>query len=109
MGSKRIWFNKLVWRSRLILIASILSFVNAFASAQWAPLAKDADAEQRISWWREARFGMFLHWGVYAIPARGEWVQWQEQIPVEEYAKLAAQFKPTHFDPDAWAARWGIR
>lgn len=104
MGSRRIWFNKSGQRSRLFLIASILSFVNAFASAQWAPLAKDADAEQRISWWREARFGMFLHWGVYAIPGRGEWVQWQEQIPVEEYAKLAEQFKPAHFDPDAWAA-----
>jgi len=91
-------------RRGLVLIASILSFMNALASAQWAPLAKDADAEQRISWWREARFGMFLHWGVYAIPGRGEWAQRNEQIPVNEYAKLADQFKPEHFDPDAWAA-----
>jgi len=91
-------------RLNLVLIACILSLVNAPASAQWAPLAKDADAEQRISWWREARFGMFLHWGVYAIPGRGEWAQWNEQIPVAEYAKLADQFKPEHFDPDAWAA-----
>lgn len=91
-------------RRNLVLIASFLTLVNALASAQWAPLARDADAEQRISWWREARFGMFLHWGVYAIPGRGEWVQWQEQIPVDEYAKLAEQFKPEHFDPDAWAA-----
>jgi len=91
------------YRRNLVLIASILTFVNASAIAQWAPIAKDADAGQRISWWREARFGMFLHWGVYAIPGRGEWVQWQEQIPVGEYAKLADQFKPEHFDPEAWA------
>lgn len=91
-------------RRGLVLIVFLLSLVNGFAHAQWAPLAKDANAEQRIAWWREARFGMFLHWGVYAIPGRGEWVQWSEQIPVGEYAKLADQFKPEHFDPDAWAA-----
>jgi alpha-L-fucosidase len=91
-------------RRGLALITFVLLFVNALAGAQWAPLTKDADSEQRISWWREARFGMFLHWGVYAIPGRGEWVQWSEQIPVGEYAKLADQFKPERFDPDAWAA-----
>jgi len=74
------------------------------ASAQWAPNATDDKAEQRVAWWREARFGMFLHWGVYSIPARGEWVQWDEQIPVGEYAKLADQFHPDKFDADAWAA-----
>ena len=58
--------------------------------------------QDRLSWWRNARFGMFIHWGLYAIPGRGEWVQWNEQIPVEEYAKLADQFNPTQFDPDAW-------
>ncbi len=59
--------------------------------------------ESRIKWWREARFGMFIHWGIYAIPGRGEWVQWNEQIAVKEYAKLADQFKPSNFNPDAWA------
>ena len=62
-----------------------------------------ADAESRIEWWREARFGMFIHSGLYAIPGRGEWVQWNEQIDVKEYAKLADQFKPSNFNPDAWA------
>jgi alpha-L-fucosidase len=92
-------------KCRFALFASILFLMTgSLARAQWVPLAKDADAENRISWWREARFGMFLHWGVYAIPGRGEWVQWDEQIPVSEYAKLADQFKPEHFNPDAWAA-----
>lgn len=71
--------------------------------AQWAPMATDANAANRIDWWRQARFGMFLHWGVYSIPGRGEWVQWNEQIPVEQYAGLANQFNPQHFDPNAWA------
>ena len=54
--------------------------------------------------WREARFGLFMHWGLYAILERGEWVQWNEQIPVEEYAKLADQFTPANFDAKAWVA-----
>ncbi|MGA3263105.1 MAG: alpha-L-fucosidase [Terracidiphilus sp.] len=61
------------------------------------------DAAARIAWWRDAKFGLFMHWGVYSIPGRGEWIQWQEQIPVDEYAKLADQFHPDKFDPDAWA------
>ena len=65
-------------------------------------VAGAADKE-RIDWWREARFGMFVHWGLYSIPGRGEWVQWNEQIPVDEYAKLAQQFKPKAFDANAWA------
>ena len=72
--------------------------------AQWAPLASDANAQKRIAWWREARVGLFMHWGVYAIPGRGEWVQWSEQIPVSEYAKLMTQFHPDHFNADRWAA-----
>ncbi|MGC9199942.1 MAG: alpha-L-fucosidase [Acidobacteriaceae bacterium] len=72
--------------------------------AQGAPIAADANAAARIQWWQQARFGMFLHWGVYSILGRGEWVQWNEQIPVSEYAKLADRFDPKHFDPNAWAA-----
>jgi len=71
--------------------------------AQWAPLATDANAAKRIEWWREARFGLFIHWGLYAIPARGEWVQWNEQIPRTEYAKLMAAFRPEHFSAEKWA------
>jgi alpha-L-fucosidase len=55
-----------------------------------------------MAWWTEARFGMFIHWGVYAIPARGEWVMYQEHIPHEEYAPLARRFDPKKYDPDAW-------
>ncbi|MFO7697476.1 MAG: alpha-L-fucosidase, partial [Anaerolineae bacterium] len=47
---------------------------------------------EHMRWWLDARYGMFIHWGLYAIPARGEWVMHQEHIPHEEYAPLAAQF-----------------
>ena len=83
----------------------LLVFLAASTCAlpQSAPMVTDKDAEARIAWWRDAKFGLFMHWGVYSIPGRGEWVQWQEQIPVDEYAKLADQFHPDKFDPNAWA------
>jgi alpha-L-fucosidase len=88
----------------ILLGMTTLLGVTTVAKAQSAPMVTDADAAQRIAWWRDAKFGLFMHWGVYSIPGRGEWVQWQEQIPVDEYAKLADQFHPDKFDPDAWAA-----
>lgn len=60
------------------------------------------NASERMSWWHIARYGMFIHWGVYAIPARGEWVMYQEHIPHQEYAPLAAEFNPRRYEPDAW-------
>jgi len=59
------------------------------------------DAE-RMKWFHDARFGMFIHWGLYSIPARGEWAMHQEKIPAEEYAPLARRFRPRNFDADAW-------
>jgi len=59
--------------------------------------------EERMRWFNEARFGMFIHWGLYSILARGEWVMYQERIPAEEYAKLADQFNPKCFDANRWA------
>ena len=56
----------------------------------------------RMQWWQEARFGMFIHWGVYSLPARGEWVMYQEHIPRQEYAPLADKFTARRYDPDAW-------
>ncbi len=68
--------------------------------------------DQRMSWWREARFGLFIHWGVYAVPAGthegraieniGEWIMHYGKIPVVEYKKYAADFNPTQYDPEAW-------
>ena len=60
--------------------------------------------EERMKWFHQARFGMFIHWGLYSIPARGEWVMFLERIPAEEYAELAKKFNPKKFDADAWAS-----
>ena len=59
---------------------------------------------EHMQWWHEARYGMFIHWGVYSIPARGEWVMYQEHIPADEYAPLAKRFAPKEYDPDQWVA-----
>ena len=66
----------------------------------------------RLDWWRDARFGLFIHWGLYAIPAGewhgqpipgiGEWIMLRARIPVHEYEQLARQFNPVSFDADAW-------
>ena len=59
--------------------------------------------EARMQWFRQARFGLFLHWGLYAIPARGEWVRSTEQMPEEMYLPFFDEFTAGDFDPRAWA------
>lgn len=69
--------------------------------------------DQRMKWWREARFGMFIHWGVYSVPAGvwngtnvtrsgAEWIMNRGRIPVADYQKLPAQFNPEKFNADEW-------
>jgi len=69
--------------------------------------------DARMAWWREARFGMFIHWGVYAVPAgmwkgqkvptsAGEWIMLYGAIPCAEYQALAKQFNPVRYDADEW-------
>ncbi len=53
-------------------------------------------------WWFEKRFGMFVHWGLYAIHGRHEQEQWRYRVPRAEYEKLAAQWNPVKYNPDAW-------
>jgi len=59
--------------------------------------------KEYLKWFLEARFGMFIHWGIYAIPARGEWVKQQESIPEWQYQSYFDTFNPIHYDPAAWA------
>ena len=58
---------------------------------------------QRIAWFQEARFGMFIHWGLYSIPARGEWVRSQERMSAEDYQTYFDEFDPKDYDPKTWA------
>jgi len=65
--------------------------------------AGDSNREQRMQWWHEARFGMFIHWGLYSTLGRHEWVMEDEGIPVAEYEQLARNFKPKPNGARAWA------
>ncbi len=58
---------------------------------------------ERTRWFLQDRFGMFIHFGLYAIPARGEWVRSTEQISVEDYQPFFDEFNPTEFDAKQWA------
>jgi alpha-L-fucosidase len=83
-------------------------------SARCADLPKETikHRDARMAWWRDARFGMFIHWGLYAIPAGawngesidgiGEWIMDRANIPVDEYEPLAGQFNPTKFNAVEW-------
>ena len=68
--------------------------------------------DARMAWWREAKFGMFIHWGVYSVPAGyyhgkpvpgiGEWIMNRGKIPMAEYQQFAKQFNPVKFNADDW-------
>lgn len=58
--------------------------------------------EKRMQWFVQARFGMFIHWGLYAVPARGEWVRSNERMPEEKYMPFFREFDPSAAEPKAW-------
>ena len=59
---------------------------------------------QAVQWWQEARFGIFVHWGLYSVHGRDVWTMYNEQTPLDEYRRLADEFVPRHYDPEQWAA-----
>ena len=63
----------------------------------------NSEIAKRTKWFMEARFGMFIHWGLYSIPARGEWVRSHEKMSIEEYEKYFHLFDPSDYDPRQWA------
>src|SRR5688572_14547839 len=103
----------------VFLILVITSFSGSLAREEGAakPIRASApestaERDQRMKWWREARFGMFIHWGLYAVPAGeykgqrskriGEWIMEWANIPRAEYEKFAPQFNPVKFDAREW-------
>lgn len=89
-------------RNRINLSSALLCLLPAlFAPAR----AEDGDAKaaEAKAWFQDAKFGLFIHWGVYSVLGKGEWVMENDKIPIAEYQKLPARFKPTQFDAEAWA------
>ncbi len=68
-----------------------------------SPAPADFRPPDRLAWWTEARFGMFIHWGLYALPARHEWVKKDERLTNEEYEKYFRLFDPDLYNPRDWA------
>ena len=69
-----------------------------------------AQKEQRMKWWKDARFGLFIHWGLYSVPAgvwgsdtnHAEWIRTTAKIPIHEYEKFVQEFNPVKFNADQW-------
>src|ERR1017187_7380658 len=90
---------------RLTLVVAALTTVQSVAAQ---PMTQD----QKMQWFREAKFGLFIHWGLYCIPAGewkgqpiagiGEWIMNRAKIPVKEYEQLATQFNPVKFNAEEW-------
>jgi alpha-L-fucosidase len=104
----RIYSAKISGMRMRTKTAILMAMIMAGAGAAQAAQSK----AERLTWWRDARFGMFIHWGLYAIPAGewkgqeipgiGEWIMNHAKIPVSEYEQLAKQFNPVRFDADEW-------
>ncbi len=93
----------------LLAIAMALICSGTFAQKNYLQESK-ADKAKRMQWWEDATFGMFIHWGLYAVPAGeyngkgggAEWIMETHKIPVPAYEKFARQFNPQQFDAKEW-------
>jgi alpha-L-fucosidase len=110
----RTMMTRLLSRGLLALAAASLVTSNLRAADSPDPYADETPAQRaaRMQWWHEARFGMFIHWGVYSVPAGtykdkriggiGEWIMNNGKIPVADYREYAKQFNPVKFNADEW-------
>ena len=88
---------------RLLLIACLTSLVFQLQAQNKIWEETEQEKEERLAWWTNDRFGLFIHWGLYALPARHEWVRNRERITNEAYQKYFEQFNPDLYDPAEWA------
>jgi alpha-L-fucosidase len=88
-------------RIAALLLGFALLVAPVAAEEAYKPTPENLKARE---WFQDAKFGMFIHWGVYSVLGDGEWVMNNKKIPVAEYEKLPAQFNPTEFNADEWVA-----
>jgi alpha-L-fucosidase len=79
---------------RVLILSAFICWSSTAVAQSYQPSESNLKARQ---WFQDAKFGMFIHWGVYSVPGRGEWVMENEKIPIVEYEKFAPQFNPTEF------------
>lgn len=82
-------------------IAASAAASQALRAAPYQPSQANLKARQ---WFQDARFGLFIHWGVYSVLGKGEWVMNNDKMPSAEYEKLPPRFNPVKYDPAAWVA-----
>ncbi|HEX8520794.1 MAG TPA: alpha-L-fucosidase [Tepidisphaeraceae bacterium] len=92
-----------------LLLALVAFFISPLLAADPLTTAHETDEQfmQRTAWWRQAKFGMFIHWGIYAVPADSskgvaEWYMHDHQVQVKDYEPFAKQFNPAEFDARKW-------
>lgn len=85
------------------LITSLIFIFNLSAQSQNLFNETAEQKKERMAWWVNDRFGMFIHWGLYSLPARHEWVRNKEQISNEDYQKYFDNFNPDLYNPREWA------
>ena len=92
---------------KVLLFGWLLLFCSQYLIAQEKKIWDETqeEKEKRMEWWTEARFGMFIHWGLYAQAARHEWVKKRERISDADYQKYFEMFNPDLFDPTEWAKK----
>ena len=89
-------------KSKPMMDRVTLSFAAATPGRVVNPVPLNAPRADRAAWMDDAKFGLFIHWGLYSQMGQGEWVMYQKKIPLAEYAKLATTFNPVKFDADKW-------
>ena len=92
-------------KTRTFTITSLMVLLLIISQMAPAQLPKETEPQktQRMKWWTDARFGMFIHWGLYALPARHEWVKNRERITSEQYQKYFEMFNPDMYNAKEWA------
>jgi len=118
--------SKLSITKKITIAVLLTAIICGTGHAAYPPMTKTGQADsawpykdetpaqraERMGWWRDARFGMFIHWGVYSVPAGtykgeqvrgiGEWIMKRAEIPVDVYKDYAKDFNPVNYDPEAW-------
>ncbi len=94
-------------KRQLLILLAIFTFTTGFSQKNYVPTKENLENRE---WFQDAKFGLFVHWGVYSVMAGGgdhgiaEWIMNQKQIPIDQYEKLPSFFNPVDFDPEEWVA-----